>query len=461
MARISNLVWLKRASFSVSQYDTLKDELTIVPKQFAPEEDQEQKQIVSYIETEDEIGIPFAYFDAVFPNENIESEDLSDGHKIEVARLPNPLHPKSPPNQKEFFDGVIDAVQNHYTVLAVAPTGSGKTVSLLNAIGTLGRSALVVVPSVVLADQWRQEAMLHLGMEWSDIGVLQGSSENWKGKKLVIAVIHNLFLKKWSEEFYRNFGFVAWDECHRLGSDVFSKTMCLFNARFRIAVTATPKRKDGCDLLYKNYFGPPLVVAKSKALSCDCFVVPFKHIGNKHHWISKCKMNTKPMQWLSKLIGRNEVIVRIAKQLYDSDRNVLILSKYIEHVECLIALLVEAGVPQEHIGQFTRSTSNNKKFGAGALDKVKQNSKIIVATYSMMKEGVDIPRLDAGIEALPSADNVQAIGRIRRPLPNKKRPKWFSILDLKIPLFEAYTKCALRGFEKANVTIKYLNEGDV
>jgi superfamily II DNA or RNA helicase len=461
MAKISNLVWIKRDHFSQTQYDLLKRDLTIVPKQLGRGDETPDREIESFIENEEEIGIPFAYFDAQFPDMEIVSEELSDGHSIEVKRLPDPTHPKSPPNQKEFFDGVLEALKSHYTVLAVAPTGSGKTVCLLNSIGTLGRSAMVVVPSAVLADQWRQEAMLHLGLEWSDIGVLQGNSDNWRGKKMVIAVIHNLFLKQWPEDFYKNFGFLAWDECHRLGGEVFSKTMSMFNSRFRISVTATPNRKDGCDLLYKYYFGSPLVVAKSKALACDCYVLPFKHIGDKHKWIQKCKMDAKPMQWLSKLSVRNETIVRLAKSLYDDGYQILILSKFIEHVETIISMLEKSGVPKEDLGQFTRSTSTNKKFGAGMLDKVKKEAKIIVATYSMMKEGVDIPRLDAGIEALPSADNVQAIGRIRRPLPNKRRPKWFSILDLRIPLFEAYTKCALRGFENANVTIKHLNEGSI
>jgi superfamily II DNA or RNA helicase len=79
----------------------------------------------------------------------------------------------------------------------------------------------------------------------------------------------------------------------------------------------------------------------------------------------------------------------------------------------------------------------------------------------MMKEGVDIPRLDAGIEALPSADNIQAIGRIRRPFPGKKRPKWFSIIDKKIAIFEAYARARFRGFETCNVKIKQLDRQSI
>lgn len=459
MAYISNLVWVRKDEVTESQLNSAKSILTITPKVSpmggVPED------IIQYYEEGNEIGVPFAFFENYWSHLKIEKENLSDGFPITVGKLPNPLHPKSPPNQKEFFDNVLDAVQDHYTVLAVAPTGSGKTVCLLHAIGVLGRSALVVVPSTVLADQWREEAMLHLGLEWADIGILQGNSENWKGKKLVIAVIHNLFLKDWPPEFNTNFGFVAWDECHRLGGAVFAETMPLFNARYKVAVTATPNRKDGCDALYKNYFGNPLVKATAKALACDCYVVPFNHIGNKHLWISKCRVDAKPMMWLSKLEVRNDMIARLALSLYQEGRNIVIITKFIDHVEEIINRLVKLGVPEDQVGQFTRSTSSNKKFGKGALDRVKIESKIIVATYSMMKEGVDIPRLDCGIEALPAADNIQAIGRIRRPLPDKKKPKWFSISDLRIPLFEAYTKCRLRGFESTNVTIKHLEKGVV
>lgn len=457
MAYISNLVWVHKDEISESELDFAKKVLTITPK--ASPLSEEVRHIVQYYQDGDSLGVPFAFFEEFWGHIPITSENLSDGFKIEVEKLPNPLHPKSPPNQKQFFDDVIEKVVNQYTVLAVAPTGSGKTVCLLNTIGTLGRSALVIVPSAVLADQWREEAMLHLGLEWNEIGMLQGSSDNWRNKKLVIAVIHNLFLKEWPAEFNTNFGLVAWDECHRLGGAVFADTMPLFNSRYKIAVTATPDRKDGCDALYKNYFGAPSVKATSQALACDCYVVHFQHIGNKHHWITKCKVDAKPMMWLSKLEMRNEMIAKLAFDLYEDGRTIVILTKFIEHVEEIIRRITSLGVPKEVIGQFTRSTSSNKKFGKGALDKIKSESKVIVATYSMMKEGVDIPRLDCGIEALPAADNIQAIGRIRRPLPNKKRPKWFSISDLRIPLFEAYTKCRLRGFEQSNVKIKHLQKG--
>ncbi len=451
MALISNMMWIDKSELSDRDlFDAMRD-LTVFPKA-SPMDETPPEKITQYVIERGRIGVPFAYGEGRFPKLKA-TYDVSYGESFEPVRLPDPNNPKAPKGQGEFFGGVVQALKDYNSVLAIAPTGSGKTVAILNAIGTLRRTAIVVVPSVYLADQWKEEAMRHLGLEWKEVGILQGASDDWRGKKIVVAVIHNLFLKKWPKEFHGNFGFVAWDECHRLGARVFSSTMFMFNARYRLAVSATPDRKDGCDALYKNYFGEPLVVAKSKALPCACYVVPFKHIGTKHEWIDKCRSDVKPMQWLSKLKGRNKVIIDLALALYDSGRNVLILTKYIEHVELLIQLLVAAGVPKGSVGQFTRSTSSNAKHGKGFLEKVKTDSDIIVATFPMMKEGVDIPRLDAGIEALPSADCVQAIGRIRRPLPGKRKPKWFSISDLNIPIFEAYTKSRLRGFREANVEI--------
>ena len=460
MASISNLFWVLKSEISKSEITQAKRLLTVFPKP-SPIDPIPPEKIEQFVETETELGVPFAFAEQRWPNMRVVDHTSSGALSYSTARLPNPLHPQAPPGQKKFFDDLLIATKDYWSVLAVAPTGTGKTVAILNTIGVLGVTAMIVVPSTVLADQWVDETVRHLGIDPSEIAVLKGSNDQWMGKKIVIAVIHNLFLKDWPDSFKEYFGLVAWDECHKLGARVFSTTMFMFKSRFKIAVTATPNRKDGCDAIYKNYFGEPLVVEKAKALECDCYAIDFQHIGTKHYWISKCKSDVKPLQWLSKLSQRNEMVVNLACKLYDDGYTIVILSRFIEHVELIIDGLVASGVPKQEIGQFTRSTASGKKHGKAFLDKVKAESTIIVATYTMMKEGVDIPRLDAGIEALPSADNIQAIGRIRRPFPGKKRPKWFSIVDRKIAIFEAYARARFRGFETCNVKIKQLDRQSI
>lgn len=251
--------------------------------------------------------------------------------------------------------------------------------------------------------------------------------------------------------------------CHNLGAREFSKTMHLIPAHYKLAVSATPYRKDGCDKLFTNYFGEVVVKAKGKVLSTTCFVAEYSVIGNVD-WIAQCKSDSRPMKWMASLIDRNKLIVDIAHSLYKGKRNILILTKLIDHAELLIKLLVDAGIPKDVIGQFTGSytvgsgkSAKRRAFGAAYLEKVKSESQIIVGTYSMLKEGVDIPRMDAGIEAIPTADAVQACGRVRRPFPNKPQPLWFSILDKRIPRMVAYHKAKVRGLERENVKFQNLD----
>ena len=448
----SNLMWVSESSLPEKQLRYIKKALVIRPKQnsidpFPPEPIQQY-----WTDGNGNIGMPFAFAEGMFPNSVIDNQ-TSLGFDAIFPKRPTPRDEQ----QKKFFDSMTESLRSFWSVFALAPTGTGKTVALLNSIASLGRTALVVVPSVVLAEQWMDEAIRHTGVEEDAISIIQGSNETWQGKSLVICVIHNLYMKEWGMDFRRYFGTIAWDECHKLGARVFSETMAMFYARYKVGVTATPNRKDKCDALYKNYFGEPLVVASTKALACDCYALNFEHKGKAHAWIYNCVSDVKPMKWLAKHQARNNLIVDVAKNLYQSGRNVLILSKFIEHVEYLIAALSSSGIPASEIGQFTRSTSTGKKKTQTQLNEVKENCRIIVATYTMMKEGVDIPRLDAGIEALPTADAVQAIGRIRRQFPNKKKPKWFSIIDKGISLFEGYASARIKGFNQSNVNMLYID----
>ena len=64
------------------------------------------------------------------------------------------------------------------------------------------------------------------------------------------------------------------------------------------------------------------------------------------------------------------------------------------------------------------------------LDRVKAEADYIFATYGMITEGIDIPRLDAGLDATPLGKATQITGRIRRPMPGKAMPIWITLRDL-------------------------------
>lgn len=475
MATLGSMLWLAPHEVAEAGVDLERD-LLVTPKvhdkEETPEPIKQWRTLASGV-----VGVPVDYGLRVWGARDYD-ERLHLGKPVQVPRFPDPLHPKASPGQDKFFADMLDAVRNNYVVLAEAPTGSGKTVTALNTYGKLARTGVVVVPSNYLAGQWREEAMRHLGLSEDRIGLVGGGVDDWQGKDLVVVVLHNLFQKRYPRQFYHMFGTAMWDEAHNLGARQFSKTMHCFPAAHRFALSATPDRKDGCAVVFTNQFGEVSVRSTQKALACHCYIQPFRHRlipGNLRY----ARNNTKALMWLARCEERNKLLVRKACELYDKGYQLLMLSKYIDHCELLIRMLVDAGIPAGEIGQFTGKANREHTFKTGPragttvvrreevkeeeLDFIKKHSQVIVGTYSMLKEGVDIPRLDAGMECLPVADGRQAIGRIRRPHPDKEQePVWVTVEDTNIyegsglEFLWGFTAARLRGYRETGVTIKRL-----
>lgn len=60
---------------------------------------------------------------------------------------------------------------------------------------------------------------------------------------------------------------------------------------------------------------------------------------------------------------------------------------------------------------------------------IEDEAQIVLATYGIFKEGIDVSRLDWGIELSPRKDVTQAVGRVLRIKKGKKTPAWYTIVD--------------------------------
>ena len=92
-----------------------------------------------------------------------------------------------------------------------------------------------------------------------------------------------------------------------------------------------------------------------------------------------------------------------------------------------------------------------------AIEQMRTGQKrFLFATYSLAKEGLDIPRLDRLFMATPVKDYavvVQSIGRIARVFPEKETPIAYDFVDNFHYAKIAY-KQRLRHYRKANAIIK-------
>lgn len=62
-------------------------------------------------------------------------------------------------------------------------------------------------------------------------------------------------------------------------------------------------------------------------------------------------------------------------------------------------------------------------------EQIEKGCRFVLATYGIFDTGIDIKRLDFGVELSPRGDVAQAVGRILRLMKGKVTPEWYSIFD--------------------------------
>ena len=490
-----------------------KRELTVTPRSF---EGREPQTIRQYKIRHGRLCVPIEWGIAKFPRATL-IDRTALAKRMHYPRKPSPDHPNAPKGQAEFMAQVENAVRDNFAALATASTGKGKTVVALWLAATLGVRVLVVVPTTEIMEGWIRETKEHLGL---DAGTVRQGKCEWRGRNVVVALIHSLAKRDYGAEFYNAFGLVVWDEVHVVGAFTFSRTLGLFPSQYKLGLTATARRKDGAESLFLNYFGEGYAKQHEKALPCDCFTVRYRHQADRR-WPKQLAI---VLNILAATKHRNEFLVRWLMWLWTRNRQILGLSDRIEQLETVRDMLVAKGVPRESIGIVAKQRTYRYEDAYKPTKKVMQGHRywylarrwvevrvtmklprgahvslcdddtqpellvhhkdlhvrfkkpvrvavtkeeiaeaktkqIILATYGMFSMGANVPRLDAGIDLTPRATGEQQIGRVRRYLPGKPKALWITPVDTGIPLLEAFADARIREYKNCNVTvIPYANK---
>lgn len=468
--------WLYVPLVYVPSLPALVRELTITPRTFGDDGNPPPKPIQLYDRSkinDGYIGIPIDWGLAKFPHIPVEDNTVR-GRRIRVNKLPDPNHPLAAEGQADFMAQMYDHANNCYSVLAKAGTGTGKTVSALWVAAKRGRSTLVIVPSEFLLDQWVNEISDKLGLPKHHIGIVQQNRCDYK-HPIVVGLVHSVVKRDYPEDFYTAFGTIIWDEVHRMGAYTFSQSIGMFPAEAKIAMTATDERKDGADKVFLWYFGRSQVQAKTQVLPCDVKILNYRSAkpvwGSDRGAMIKCLTLDKQ---------RNGKILKLVANLYNKGRVILVIGDSIKQLQDLReALYHDYDVPLQAMGQFTASyypaeatdpktgrvvkwadKSKKTKKETTNIIKTDPNVAIVFATYGSFKEGVDIPRLDAGIDVTPRAEGIQVIGRIRRRYnypdgTSKPKPIWFTIRDTRAGRFTQYCNARIKDYLKSGNTEVY------
>jgi superfamily II DNA or RNA helicase len=119
-----------------------------------------------------------------------------------------------------------------YRGIVVLPTGAGKTVMAIKAMERLQVATLIIVPTIVLMEQWRGILTEAFG---SEVGALGGGSSDVK--PITVATYDSASLR--AREIGDRFSLIVFDEVHHLPAPSNSRAATSYLAPYRLGLTAT------------------------------------------------------------------------------------------------------------------------------------------------------------------------------------------------------------------------------
>ena len=319
--------------------------------------------------------------------------------------------------------------------MLVAPPGSGKTLVGCGLIGRHRVPTLVIVDRKPLVDQWRERLVTHLDLDAKQIGQLGGGRNKTKGVVDVV-MVQSLARRDDVAELTPGYGLVIVDECHHVPAVTFERAVREIPVRRWVGLTATPYRRDGLQAMMAMHCGPVRHSMPAPAEAARHSLELIVH-ETAHESTEDGQHIQTTFRELVEDDVRTAAICKDIDTASKSGRNCLVLTRWTEHLEVLIAALESRDVDVLVLhGQM------GKKARAAVLQKLQQPSGrddglVLAATASLLGEGFDCPPLDTLFLAFPikfKGSVVQYVGRVLRPTADKTSVQVHDYVDALVPV---------------------------
>jgi hypothetical protein len=369
---------------------------------------------------------------ACFPNEE-EIINYRTTARSAAIRMGMRNPPRSEIQEKSirFLIGMRNDSQFRQRFLSL-PTGTGKTYITINFVSKMAKRAMIIVDTLSLADQWKNEFLRHSDLREEDIRILSGrdsvDSESKSSDGSVYIALHQTLEAMISEDADSinklmnklRIGIRVFDEAHTNFRNV-CMINALSNVEYTVYLTATPGRSAFMDdRLYDKVFG-----------RIPYFDGVDRSIGN-YHTIVMCSFDSAPpldMQltvstkygfnaprwadWISKegYPSFETSLFRVldSMRLPDSGRKFAIMLPTIRLID-MVKESLSKRYPKLEIGLFIGSVKSEEK-------RSEEISKQAFLTNDkMFGKAIDIQDLDALINCVPFGSRIkteQMIGRLR------------------------------------------------
>lgn len=336
----------------------------------------------------------------------------------------------------------------HYGILQ-SPAGSGKTQMGIALITKLGKRTLWLTHTADLLNQSKARAEMY--MDKNLIGTITEGKVNI-GSGITFATVQTMCRLDLNQYKYM-WDTIIVDECHRVaGSPTsvtqFSKVLNSLSARHKYGLSATVHRSDGMIAATYALLGQIVHTVPEEAVSDRVMKVGISPVGTGIKLGREC-INTDGTLNYAKMInylcGNEDRTKLIADFIVkNSSRSSLILSDRLEHLSNIIDALP---LPMQEYAVMISGKMTTKKGKVEREQAIEDmrtgKKKYLFATYSLAKEGLDIPCLEVLHMASPQKDFAvitQSVGRVARTHEGKANPVCYDYVDDSIYLVKAYKK---------------------
>jgi hypothetical protein len=422
-------------SLADNELSTIKTELTVAPMK--TEYDYKETSYKVYQQSTNNIYVPRFFFQYVSQNRNEYSSvshpvtnNVPCGERIELV-FDGVLNEST--EQPQAARAVVEQLRVNQGCMLCLPTGFGKTTVALHVLAKMGLKTLIVVHKEFLMTQWVEKIALFL--PGAKVGRIQGSIVDVNDKDIVVGMLQSLSMKTYDRTTFELFGLTIIDETHHVCAKTFSKLFTKFNTRYVLGLSATIQRTDGLTHVLHWFLGN--VGYHTKRVNQSHVHVDLIHYTPTIRF--PLMNNGKPnmaaaLTLLTEDETRNGLIDEAIRDCFCStDRRIIVLTDRREHCMQIVARC------QTLYGE----ASSGLFIGGMKADeyRINERRRIIVGTYSLAHEGLDIPALDTIVLATPKSNVVQAVGRILRETKGKQNhPLVIDIVDRWGPIHHQFRK---------------------
>ena len=304
------------------------------------------------------------------------------------------------------IDGNRRFVLGDYTV-------THNTVMALKIITEIKKKTLIMVHKEFLMNQWIERITEFIPS--ASVGKIQGPVFDIDGRDIVIGMIQTMHSRDFPSSAFDSFGMTVIDEVHRIGSEEFSKTLFKVVTPYMLGISATVERKDRLTKILYMFIGPKIY--SEERTDDDVVQVRAIHFSSRDQEFNETEYDFRGAPKYSTMITklckfgpRSDFIVRILSDLIveNPHKQIMVLA----HNRELLTYLYDA------IRYKISADENTVGYYVGGMKekdlKITEGRRIVLATYAMAAEALDIKTLSTLVMATPKTDIEQSVGRILR-----------------------------------------------